>query len=110
MTQPLFTQETPKPFAEYPPTWAYIVALLSGFFFVSIIAAPLMARRWPSEGWKWGVWCSVLNVPLLLYTYGKDGGLKVAAVETVTSPALYFSVVVSCLLALYFARCRSLLR
>jgi len=105
MTQTLLTDEAPTPFLDYPPTWAYAVALLLGLIpFSGLIAAPLLARRWPSTSWRWGLWCTVLSVVAVFVTYCTVEGLKVGAVETITNPALLFVVVGSCLLALVFAR------
>lgn len=45
---------------DYPPTWAYPVAVLCGcIILLGLGAAYLFARRWPSEGWRWGLWCGV---------------------------------------------------
>jgi uncharacterized membrane protein HdeD (DUF308 family) len=107
MTQSLFTDEMPKPFADYPPTWAYLLALVLGLVpFSGIIAAPLLARRWPSPSWRWGLLTSALSALALFVTYVQQSGPLVGAVETVTSPALLFVVALSCLLAWLVARAR----
>src|SRR5688500_16869950 len=96
----LFTDAPPAPFRDYPPTWAYVLALGLGLVPLSALgAAPRLARRWQSPGWTWGLWSTALSVVAMFGASVAGHGLIVGAVETLTSPALVFVVVASCVLA-----------
>lgn len=100
MPQTLFDNSEAKPFAEYPPTWAYALAVILGAVFpLGLLLAPLCAWLWPSERWKWGLWATLAALPLYACAMAAQGGLLYGAVGALTSPAVLGYIVLACVLA-----------
>jgi hypothetical protein len=101
----LFTNEEPKPFGYYPPTWAYVVALVIGIFsIVSVAAAPAFAYKWPSEGWRWGLWMNVPGFIVYFLLLASQGGALYGLVSALTSPSHWLLLIFACVLAFASAR------
>jgi hypothetical protein len=104
-TQTLFDDQEPKPFNEYPPRDAHIVALILGCIpLLGLIVAPLMARKWPSDGWKWGLYSSIGAALCYATLNVSQGGLLLGLIKTFTSPSLLVYIFLCCVLAYGFAK------